>query len=254
MIYRTVAVFIVLFWLTMTGLLMHQQMRPGNSALREVPVAHVVKLLFMHRADPEISKSRLNIYSDKLRLGQLNITPDTGDRGQHRDLKFDGDLQILIPGGKREHIAWRGVLQMDKLLTIKRFQLAVDTHTPTDLTSEIVVVPEENIAHFQLSAPNGVVERQDYTLDERGARTALEQVGLDPTLLPISTKQPSAAALECKARQSSLDVPGGRMDTYLVTVESNGQTLLECHVDQLGRIVRATTLLGYTLSAEATTP
>ena len=128
MLYRTVAIFIVLFWLTMTGLLVHKEMRPGDSALREVPVAHVVKLLFMHRADPEISKSKLNIYSDKLRLGQLNLTPETGDQGQYRDLKFDGDLQVLIPGGKRERIGWKGVLQMDKLLTIQRFQLAVETY------------------------------------------------------------------------------------------------------------------------------
>ena len=37
-------------------------------------------------------------------------------------------------------------------------------------------------------------------------------------------------------------------------MESNGQTLLEFHVDQLGRIVQANTLLGYTLSPDATTP
>jgi len=60
--------------------------------------------------------------------------------------------------------------------------------------------------------------------------------------------------VEIKARQSTLAVPGGRMDTYLVTMETNGQTLLECHVDQLGRIVQASTLLGYTLSPDSTTP
>ena len=107
-----------------------------------------------------------------------------------------------------------------------------------------------------MRAPNGAVEWQDYTLDERGARTALEQVELDVSCyIAISTKQQTAASFDIKARQSTLDVPGGRMDTYLVTVlESNNQTLLECHVDQLGRIVQATTLLGYTLSPDATTP
>src|SRR5579862_7066622 len=161
MFYRAVAIFIVLFWLTMTSLLVHQQLRPGDSALREVPPAHVVKLLFMHH-----QSSNLNIYSDKLRLGQLVIDPSA--HGEDRDIAFHGDLQILIPGGKRERIAWRGVLQMDKLLTTHRFQIAVDTHTPTDLTAEIVVVPTENVAHFKLSTPNGAVEQQDYTLDERG--------------------------------------------------------------------------------------
>jgi hypothetical protein len=251
MLYRTAAIFIVLFWLTMTGLLVHQELRPGDSALREVPPAHVVKLMFMHASTP--SASRLNIYSEKLRLGYLNITPQTGEHGQDRNLKFEGELQILIPGAKRERITWDGLLEMDKLLTIKQFRLAVHTQIPAELTSEIVIVPQENIAHYELRASNGTIERQDYTLDERGARSALEQVGFDASLLPIA-KRNVPSAVEVKARQSTLDVPGGRMDTYLITVESNGQTLIECHVDQLGRIVHANTLVGYTLSADAATP
>ncbi|MEP6670985.1 MAG: hypothetical protein ABJF10_17630 [Chthoniobacter sp.] len=249
MFYRAVAIFIVLFWLAMTGLLVHQELRPGDSTLREVPPAHVVKLVFMHH-----QTSTLNIYSDKLRLGQLVIIPELRDDGQSRDLKFQGDLQILIPGGKRERIAWRGRLEMDRLLTVKRFQLAVDTHTPTDLTSEITILPEKNLARYELRASNGTIERQDYTLDERGARAALEQAGIDASLLPISNKKQVSPSVEIKARQSTLVVPGGRMDTYLVTMESNGQTLLEFHVDQLGRVVQANTLLGYTLSPDATTP
>jgi hypothetical protein len=73
-------------------------------------------------------------------------------------------------------------------------------------------------------------------------------------LLPISWKAQAAAEYTAKARLSSLSVHGGQMDTYLVTVESNGQTLLECHVDQLGRIVHASTLLGYTFAPEDITP
>jgi hypothetical protein len=248
MFYRAVAIFIVLFWLTMTGLLVHQQLRPGDSALREVPPAHVIKLLFMRH-----QVSQLSIDSDKLHLGHLTIEPKIGDNGQERNLRLFGELQVLIPGAKRERIEWNGELQMDKLLTIKQFRLKVNTRAPGALTSEITVVPGENVAHYQLSASNGVIERQDYTLDERGARSALEQVGFDASFLPIAKKN-VASAVEVKARQATLEVPGGRMDTYLLTVESNGQTLLECHVDQLGRIVQANTLLGYTLTADAATP
>lgn len=248
MLYRTAVVFIVLFWLTMTGLLVHQQLRPADSALREVPPAHVVKLMFMH---PTLSQ--LNIYSDKLRLGHVNFLPEMSADRQDRDLKISGELLVVIPGAKREHVGWNGELKMDKLLNIKQFQLAVYTHVPADLTSQITVVPSENIAHYELRASNGVIERQDYTLDEKGARSALEQVGFDASLLPIGQKS-VATNMSIKARQSTLDVPGGQMDTYLVTAESNGQTLLEFHVDQLGRIVKANTLLGYTLSADATTP
>lgn len=248
MIYRTVAIFIVLFWLTMTGLLVHQEMRPGDSALREVPPAHVGKLLFMHH-----QLSTLNIYSDKLRLGQLIIDPRPPE-GEKRDLKFGGEVQIHIPGAKRERIGWEGHLHMDKLLSVEEFELTVFTHLPTDLESKIVIAPKENVAHYELRASHGTVERQDYTLDERGARAALQQLGLDPSYLPISKKQTVAAAFEIKARQSTLALHGEQMDTYLVTLESNGQTLLECHVDQLGRIVRANTLVGYTLTPDEITP
>ncbi len=250
MLYRTAAAFIVLFWLAMTALLVHQELRPGDSTLRELPPAHVVKLLFMHH-----ERSTLNIYSDKLRLGQLVVDPTASDDGKSRNLKFRGDLQVLIPGaGKRQRIYWDGALEMDKLLTVKRFQLSLVTHVPTDLTTEIVIIPSENVAHYQLRTTGGAVERQDYTLDERGARSALEQVGIDPSMLPIAKKQSLGAGIEVKARQTTLTVPGGQMDTYQVTVEANGQTLLECHVDQLGRIVQATTLIGYSLSPDSTTP
>jgi hypothetical protein len=248
MLYRTVAIFIVLFWLTMTGLLVHRQLRPADSALREVPPGHVVKLMFMHPAP-----SDLNIYSDKLPLGRLHIEPENANERQDHNLKFGGELQLLIPGAKRERVLWSGELQMDKLLNIKKFSISVHSHVPAELVSYITVIPNENVAHYELQAGNGIIERQDYTLDERGARSALQQIGVDASMLPIETKN-VASAVQIKARQSSLDVPGGTMDTYLVTVESNGQTLLECHVDQLGRVVKATTLLGYTLSADDRTP
>ena len=250
MLYRVAAIFIVIFWLGMTALLVHQELRPGESALRELPAAHVVKLLFMHH-----ERSTLNIYSDKMRLGQLIVDPLVTDNGQGRELSFHGDLQVPVPGkGKRERIYWEGRLVMDKLLNIQRVQLAVTSHTPTDLTSEIEIVPSENVAHYQLRTAGGAMERQDYTLDERGARSALEQVGIDPSMLPIAKKQSLGTSLEIKARQSNLTVPGGQMDTYKVTVAANGQTLMECHVDQLGRIVNATTLIGYSLAPDATTP
>lgn len=252
MLYRTAVIFIILFWLTMTGLLVHQQLRPADSALREVPPAHVVKLMFMHTSQAP-SLSQLNIYSDKLPLGHLTLEPRISEDRQERNLEIHGDLQLVIPGAKRERIAWDGELKMDKLLNVKQFQISVRTHSPAELVSQVVVIPKENIAHYELRASNGVIERQDYTLDEKGARSALEQVGFDASLLPIAQKN-VASTLKVKARQATLDVPGGRMDTYLVTVENNGQTLLEFHVDQLGRVVQANTLLGYTLSADATTP
>jgi len=251
MFYRTVAIFIVLFWLTMTGLLVHQELRPGDSALREIPVSHVIKLVFMHRQEQH---PPLVISSDKQRIGQLTLTPKVDPQTQDRNVEFGGYFQLVVPGAKRERIGFQGLVNMDKMLNIKHFQLSVTTHVPTDMTTDIEILPQENLARYEVRSRDIIADRQDFTLDEHGARAALDHAGIDPTLLPVSWKPQTTSDFSAKARLSSLSVHGGQLDTYLVTIESNGQTLLECHVDQLGHIVHASTLLGYTLSPEELTP
>jgi hypothetical protein len=247
MLYRAAAILVVIFWLTMTGLLLRNEVRPGDSALREVPVGHVVKLLFHHQ-----QTSDLNIVNDRLRLGRLRILPQSDKTTGLRVIAFDGDLHLTVPGAKRQRVAWKGELEMDKALVTQRFQLGVTTHDPMEIRSEIVVLPKENVARYQVSA-GGTVERQEFSLDERGARQVFQQLGIDPEMLPAA-QMPHPKPPTVRAQQSSMEIHGERMDTYLVTVESNGQTWLECHVDQLGKIVKATTLLGYTLTPDDITP
>jgi hypothetical protein len=253
MLYRTAAVFIVLFWLTMTGLLVHQELHPGESAFREIPVSHVVKLIFMHRQEQQ-HPTPLLITSDKQRIGEVRLVPKVDPETQDHNFEVHGYLQIAVPGSRRERIDFSGVVNMDKLLNIKRIDLSVKTRAPNDMETVVQILPPSNLARYEVRSRGLVADRQDFTLDEQGARAVLEHAGVDPSLLPISWKAQAAAEYTAKARLSSLSVHGGQMDTYLVTVESNGQTLLECHVDQLGRIVHASTLLGYTFAPEDITP
>lgn len=246
--YRAVSILIVVFWLTMTALLLRHEVKPGDSALREVPAGHVVKLLLHHH-----QSSDLNIVSDKTRLGRLRIDPHIRPADGLRTIAFSGNLLFIIPGGERRRVAWDGEMEMNKELTIQRFRLGVTMHEPEKLRSEIVIRPAENVAHYELSSANGILERQDYSLDERGAQEVFRHLGLDPATLPLGKMQQAKPPV-VKAQQSSIEIHGERMDTYLVTVESNGQTWVECHVNQLGQVVRATTLLGYTLSPDDITP
>jgi hypothetical protein len=247
MLYRAAAITIVLFWITMTALLLRNELQPGDSALREVPFSHVAKLLFLHG-----QASDLNIYSDKLRLGHLRIQPQANTTTGARVIEYSGNLQFIAPG-QRRRIAWDGTVDMDKKLTMRRFTLGVSVHEPMDLRSEVTVLPAENVAHYELRSNTGTLERQDYTLDERGAREVLLQLGLNPSLLASAQKQRTTPP-RIKAQQSTLDIHGESIDTYLVTIEHNGQTLLEFHVSQLGQILKATTLLGYTLTPDDVTP
>jgi hypothetical protein len=247
-VYRATAILIVIFWLTMTALLLRNEVKPADSALREVPAGHVVKLLLHHS-----NFSDLNIVSNKMRLGHLRIMPQPRTGSGMRTIDFKGNLLFLIPGVDRQRVGWSGEVDMDKDLAIRRFRLTITMHEPEKVTSEIVILPAEKVAHYELSTASGVLERQDYTLDENGAREVMHQVGIDPALLPLKSAAGGPPPV-IKAQQSFIEVHGERMDTYLVTVEMNGQTWIECHVDQLGHVVRATTLLGYSLIADDIAP
>lgn len=248
MLYRATAILIVVFWLTMTALLLRNELQPGDSALREVPFTHIVKLLFLHQ-----QPSDLNIYSDKLRLGQIRLHPQIVPETKARLVAYSGNVQFGLPGRRRQRVAWEGELEMDKALQTQRFRFGLTMHDPMTLVSEITVVPAEKIAHYELRSATGTLERQDYTLDEHGARAVLQQLGLEPSLL-LSAQAQRSAAPRIKAQQSSMEIHGERIATYLVTIEHNGQTLVEFHVSQLGQILRATTLLGYTLTPDDITP
>jgi hypothetical protein len=49
-------------------------------------------------------------------------------------------------------------------------------------------------------------------------------------------------------------IHGERIQTYLVSIGQNGQTLLEADISQLGQILRAKTLIGYTLMPDDLVP
>ena len=257
--YRALSVLIVIFWLTMTALLLRNEVKPGDSSLREVPTAHVVKLILHHQ-----QVSELNITSEKKPLGHVRIAPRTDPETDQRIIAFVGNVHFVIPGTREtERVAWDGEVEMDKDLTVQRVRLGVTMHEPArdraeaaagaprerdKLRSEIVIQPAKNIAHYQLTSANGILDQHDYTLDERGAHDVLKQFEIDPAMWPAMTPNAHTKPPVIKAQQSSIEVQGERMDTYLVTIESNGQTWLEFHVNQLGQIVRASTLLGYDLS------
>lgn len=249
MLYRVFAAAIVLFWITMTGLLLRNEVRPGDSALRAVPVAHVVRMIFQHQ-----QPSDLNIVSEKLRLGQIHLNPRLDPTTGLRLLGFKGHLSFAVPGARRQRVAWDGDLEMDKARAVQRFRLGFTVHEPAFLHSEIFAWPGENRARLEMRTKNGTLETREFSLDEEGAREVLEQFGFDPALLVPSQRPLATPAPRVTARQSTFTIHGERIETYRLTVEAGGQTWAECHVDQLGRIVHATTLLGYTLAPDDFTP
>ena len=254
MLYRALTIFVVGFWLTMIGLLIRKEGGPGDSALREVPVGHIVKLLLIHE-----QTSDLNIYNEKMRLGHLTIHPKMPKGGRARVIEFSGYLQIVFPGFERERISWDGELELEKDLATRRFKIGLTlkdptAHDPSSTRAEITVAPAENLLTWALLGGGLLPEPpHTYTLDHDGLEKALHE--MDPAirqLIESQTKNVSPPVV--KAHQSSMIVHGERMDTFLVTIEQSGQTLLEFDVDQLGQILRAKTLIGYSFAPEDLVP
>ena len=248
MLYRAAAILVTGFWLTMIGLLIRKEAGPGDSALREVPVGHVIKLLLMHE-----QASDLNISNGKMHLGNLRIHPQMHKGDRSRVIDFVGNLQIMVPGLERHRVDWSGEIELEKTLATRSFHLALTMRDPTQRNTvgyraEITIVPAENqLTWTQQIGQSPPDEPHTYTLDDAGLQRALREI--DPALLEMLQSQTrSMTPPVIKALQSSMLIHGERLDTYLVSIEQSGQTLLEFDVDQLGHILRAKTLIGYSLS------
>jgi hypothetical protein len=98
-----------------------------------------------------------------------------------------------------------------------------------------------------------LLKRGEYALDEKGARDWLREQGIDPSFI-MNLQSVHSTPPVVKALQSSLELHGENIETWLVSVEQGGQTMLEAHVSQLGQILRVRTFIGYSAAPEDLTP
>lgn len=248
MLYRSLAILIVIFWLTMIGLLVRKEVGPAGSALRAVPVEHVVKLLLVHSEESDLS-----IYREKLRLGRLRIHPHMHKLDRSRVIDFLGHLQIMIPGLERQRVEWKGEIELEKTLKVRRFSMDFAFREPgareTLAYAQIIVSPADNLLTW-----TWLDQTRTYTLDDAGLQSALREI-VDASVLEMFQQQTKGITPPViKALQSSMTIHGERIDTYLVTIEQSGQTILAIDVSQIGTILRVKTLPGYSLAPDDLVP
>ena len=255
MLNRAASLLIIAFWLTMTALLVRNEIAPEGSGVREVPVAHVLKLLFL----PERGSS-LNITSDGAPLGHLTLTPRVDPVTEMHVLGFDSRMQVRtgceLPAAHpiaRRSCNW-----------ITRWSYSRSTSrscfpTRRPLKTEVTIDPGRPSCACRAAARRrswgrrGSSSTSTITPSTRPARaTCSGQIGLDPALL--TTVGAPQIAPTIRARQSSLVLHGERVDTFLLTIEQSGQTLMEIQVSQLGNVLQAKTLLGYNLAPDDIMP
>jgi hypothetical protein len=258
MLYRTCAALIVVFWLVMAGLLVRQHVGDGDAALREVPVGHVVKLLLTHE-----QPSDLNIFSEKRRLGHMRIHPRLAAGERPRVVEFSGNMLTMLPGAPRQRMLWDGSWELEKTLATRQFTIGLTfregmntdagafrtlvTATPSD-------DPAKNFLRWTLHHGDRLMDDRRIALDAAGLEAAIRDL-VDPAVLEmIQGRKRTLSPPVVKAHHSTMLIHGERIQTYLVSIGQNGQTLLEADISQLGQILRAKTLIGYTLMPDDLVP
>jgi hypothetical protein len=248
-LYRVTAALIVLFWIAMTALLLRSEFAPAQSRVREIPPAHVLKLLFLYQQPSELS-----IQYQKSPVGRLRLHPHVRREDGSRVIEFVGNALFSVPGLARERMSWEGAIEMTRQLAVREVRLGFNLRGPERYRIELTHDVAANRGRYELKLDDVSVAVRDYSLDAAGRAALLREAEVAPQLVAmiqaaIQSAGPQAP-LAITARQATLPFQGESIDTTLVTFGQGAQTLIEVHVSQLGQVMRADSLLGYTLVPE----
>ena len=241
MLYRAAAVLIVVFWIAMTALLIRKELSPGATELREVPVSHVIKLMFRQG-----EASDLNLHNDRQMVGQLRFHPQIRKVDGALLMEYSGRVMFTLPGGPRQRVSWAGDFELNRALEMQSARLQLNVSEPATYAVDLTADPIANRLRYETRSGGHLLHRGEYALDAEGALTWLHEQGIDPVLIQGGSQPSGTQPPTFRAWQSSMQIHGQRLDTFRVDIEYGGQTLLEFHVNQIGQILQAKSFLGYT--------
>lgn len=243
--YRIFAALIVGFWLVMSALLFRLEVHPEKSTLLDVPVSHVLKLMFV-QAQP----SNLNIVVGGQHMGSLSIRPNTTADKQTRSVAFAGNLSLQLPMMSRQRVAWDGTLDLDRAFEMTALKFSVLVRE-SGYTTEFIIDPRAHRVSYRMLQRGRFITQSSLPLDSDGASSALLQLGIDPTILAnLRENFASLASPTMTAKQSELKIRNEKIDAYQLTVRQGDAVIADIYVSQLGQILLAKTPLGFTLSSE----
>lgn len=246
MLYRALLFLITALFITMWTLLIRSEVQPGGSSLRALPVENVLKEVFQNE-----KPSLLVIHDGSQRVGTLRFVGQSEAADGSRTLQYFGNAQLELPGAGTLRSAWNGDIVVTPEWDLKTFTLSAawriaskNAGPATQL--ELSFSPQRHTASYVLKSGPDVIDRQEFSTDEAGLNTLLDHFDVDPIwrkqLRPGQGPKPSISA-----RQASLVVDNVKLETALLSVVVNGQTLLEVHLSQFGEVLQARTLFGWTL-------
>lgn len=245
MICRAGSIFIVVFWIVMTALLVRLEIAPESSELLDVPISHVVSLLFLHE-----QSSSLNVYDGTSLIGTLSLRPSS-PAPDERSLDFSGYVSAQLPMLNRQRVGISGAARLNAALALSDLKFNVNlAKPPTELQTSIE--PRAGLARYRVVSDGVAGPESQIALTEKGALDALRSAGLSEQLFPSGPmKMPTPLVT---ARRAQFKLRHDTIEAYLVRVQQGGTVLAEIYVSQLGQVLWAKTFLGYTLSSDDLLP
>jgi len=241
---RIFTILIIAFWLVMTGILVRMQVSPRESELLQVPVGLVLKLMFSHGLDSEMS-----IYIDQQRSGTLSLRPKINEKDQSRTLDFDSNLWLKLPGFDHQRYHFEGTAWMNRALEMKRMLLKFNMPAPP--TTMTATLDEEMQLHYEVTL-NGQTDRETIPLDQETPNTILSALNLDPSV--VHQFQGGINTPTVSARENQITLHNEAVDVYELTVKEGDLEVANIYVSQLGQVLLVKTVFGYTLRAAGLEP
>jgi hypothetical protein len=246
MLYRALLLLITGLFITMWTLLIRSEVQPSGNSLRALPVEAVLREVFQ----PE-KPSNLFIHNGSQRIGTLQLAGQGEAADGTRALQFHGNALIEFPGAEPQRSAWNGEIVVTPDWKMKSFTLTAASRGTSKTAGpatqfELILSPLEQTVSYGVKSGSSVLDRQTFTTDEAGLTALLDYFGVDPIWRKqFHTGQGPKPVVA--ARQASLVLQNVKLETSLLTVVVNGQTLIEVHISQLGEVLQARTLFGWTL-------
>ena len=248
MLHRIFTGVIVCFWLVMTSQLIRLQVNPDRSDLLVVPPSHVFKLMFTHE-----QTSELDIVENGSPIGNISLNPKTDPALDKRSLDFSGSLLFHLPNTpKAQRVSWNGTWETDNSYKTSNLHLTLNLlpvvpHDPT-FHLHLDFDPASEQVEYEYKEGDQSVRKSTVTANIKGAISLLrDEFGVDPSFLQNMPRNIEIPTLT--AKQTAITVHAEKTVVYLLTVKQGEIVVAEIYVSQLGQILAAKTIFGYTFRA-----
>ena len=221
----------------MSSLLIRLEIAPEKSNIFDVPPAHVLHTIFTHG-----QPSSLRVVENNLPIGTLWLQPH--EEPGRRAMQCSGNLWMRLPMLTRQRVSWSGNVEFGDDMNPRELHCELILRDPA---CRVDVHLDEQRLHYEIWQANKLTTAADMGLDAARLAEALRSAGIDPSL--FANLPHARSAPDVTARQTEMLFHGEKITVFKMTVRQGESTLAEFSISQLGQILEATTLFGYSLSA-----